>query len=72
MMTNERRTESTEPPSIRPHLSWLEWNHLALSLLKCRHLDDFPVSVVHDLAAGQHLESLDLFGIAVRIPFFLS
>ena len=37
------------------------------SLLKCRHLDDFPVSVAHGVAAGEDFEPFDLFGIAVKI-----
>ena len=61
MMTRERRTE---PPAIRLHPSR---HRLILSLLKCRCLDDFPISVAHGLAAGEHLEPLDLFGIAIKI-----
>ena len=60
-MTSERRTE---PPPIRLHHSR---HRLVLSLLKCRRLDDFPISIAHGLAAGEHLEPLDLFGIAVKI-----
>lgn len=61
MMTSERRTE---PPPIRLHPSR---HRLVLPLLKCCRLDDFPISVAHGLAAGEHLEPLDLFGIAVKI-----
>jgi hypothetical protein len=59
--TSERRTK---PPPI-----WLNPSRrrLVLPLLKCRGLDDFPVPVAHGLAAGEHLEPLDLFGIAVKV-----
>ena len=54
----------TKPPPIWLHSSW---HRLIFSLLKCRSLDDFSVPVAHGLAAGEHLESLDLLGIAVKI-----
>jgi len=60
MATSERRTE---PPPTRLHPSQ---NYLVLSLLKCRRLDDFPVSVAHGLASGE-LELIDLLGMAVKI-----
>jgi len=59
-MTSERRTE---PPPIRLHPFR---NHLVVSLLKCRGLDDFPVPVARGLATGELLEPLDLFGMAVK------
>lgn len=57
----------TEPPPI-----WLysSGSRLILSLLKCRGLDDFPVPVAHGLAATEHLEPLDLLGIAVEVLAF--
>jgi len=61
MTTSERRIE---PPPTRLHPSR---NYLVLSLLKCRRLDDFPVSVAHGLASGELLEPFDLFGMAVKI-----
>ena len=61
-MMSERRTRP--PPRLDPSR-----NHPVLSLLKCRRLDDFPVtvSVAHGVAAGEHFDPFDLFGIAVKI-----
>jgi hypothetical protein len=57
----------TKPPPI-----WLysPGRRLIFSLLKRRGLDDFPVPVAHGLAATEHLESLDLLGIAVEVLAF--
>ena len=62
--TQRRRTE--------PSPIWLysPGRRLIFSLLKCCGLDDFPVPVAHGLAATEHLESLDLLGIAVKVLAF--
>jgi hypothetical protein len=64
MTTIKRRTE---PPPI-----WLysSGSGLIFPLLKSRGLDDFPVPVADGFAATEHLEPLDLLGIAVEVLAF--
>lgn len=54
----------TEPTPVRLHPPR---RRLILSLLECSGLDDLARAIADGLAAAEHLQPIDLFGIAVEV-----